>query len=216
MNEEEIKYEDDKKLMDEKEKEEKSARRIIFTMIAVTILVISVISLSFATFQRESKNDNSNSITTQNISMNYTESINGISIVNAVPTTDAVGMKLNGTGEYFDFTIKTTIADKTSIVYEIAAVKDKNSTLQDSDVKLYLEKQVSGSYESVMEPTVFTPISKKSDVGSPVGSMVLKTVEQNKSSTDNYRLRMWIKEDAVGTETEKSYTVKVNVYGKAQ
>lgn len=206
---------ENKDLYDEKEKEEKKVRRVLLSIIAITILVISVISLSFATFQQGHKSNESNSISTQNISMNYTESENGISIVNALPMADSVGKLLNGKGEYFDFTINSTLAKNTSVVYEIAAVKGKESTIPDSNIKLYLEKQVSGSYESAMEPTVFTPITEESEIGSPVGSMILKTVTKDKTSSDNYRLRMWIKESAVN-ETSQSYTVKVNVYGKAQ
>lgn len=196
------------------EKEEQSSRKTLLIILAVTILVISVISLSFATFQQEYKDDSSNSIATGNISMNYTESINGISIVNAMPTSDVVGKALKGTGEYFDFTINSTIVGNASLQYEIAAVKDSNSTIPNSDIKLYLEQQVSGSYEEVMAPTVFTPINTISEVGSPAGSMILRTVTKNKTSSDNYRLRMWIKEDAQVGQAQ-SYTVKVNVYGKA-
>lgn len=196
------------------EKEKQSSRKTLLIILAVTILVISVISLSFATFQQEYKDDSSNSIATGNISMNYTESINGISIVNAMPTSDVVGKALKGTGEYFDFTINSTIVGNASLQYEIAAVKDSNSTIPNSDIKLYLEQQVSGSYEEVMAPTVFTPINTISEVGSPAGSMILRTVTKDKTSSDNYRLRMWIKEDAQVGQAQ-SYTVKVNVYGKA-
>ena len=65
-----------------------------------------------------------------------------------------------------------------------------------------------------MAPTIFTPSASKSEVGSPAGSMILKTVTKNETSTDDYRLRMWIKEDAQIGQAQ-SYTVKVNVYGKA-
>ena len=193
---------------------EKSSRKTLLVILFVTILVISVISLSFATFQQDNKDDSSNSVSTGNISMNYTESINGISINNAMPTSDMVGKTLKGKGEYFDFTINSTIVGKVSLQYEIAAIKDKNSTIPDSNMKLYLEQQISGSYEEVMAPTVFTPITSKSNVGSPVGSMILKTVTRNQTSSDNYRLRMWIKEDAQ-VVSNQSYTIKVNVYGKA-
>ena len=145
--------------------------------------------------------------------MTYTENMNGISIQDALPTSDEVGKKLNGKGEYFDFTIKSNIVNS-SITYEIAAIKDKSSTISDDSIKLYLEKQNSGTYEQVMEPTIFKSITKKSKIGSPKGSMVLYKLNRKKSGTDNYRLRMWIKEDAV-VEMDKSYTVKVNVYGKA-
>ena len=139
--------------------------------------------------------------------------MNGISIQDALPTSDEVGKHLNGKGEYFDFTIKSNIVNG-SITYEIAVIKDKSSTISDNSIKLYLEKQNSGSYEQVMEPTIFKSITKKSKIGSPKSSMVLYKLKRKKSGTDNYRLRIWIKEDAV-VEMDKSYTVKVNVYGKA-
>ena len=145
--------------------------------------------------------------------MTYTENMNGISIQDALPTSDEVGKHLNGKGEYFDFTIKSNVVNS-SITYEIAAIKDKSSTISDDSIKLYLEKQNSGTYEQVMEPTIFKSITKRSKIGSPKGSMVLYKLNRKKSGTDNYRLRMWIKEDAV-VEMDKSYTVKVNVYGKA-
>ena len=57
-------------------------------------------------------------------SMTYTENMNGISIQDALPTSDEVGKHLNGKGEYFDFTIKSNVVNS-SITYEIAAIKDK-------------------------------------------------------------------------------------------
>lgn len=206
-----MKENENKKL---EEETEKKSKKTLLVILAVTILVISVISLSFATLQQGNKDNGANSISSGNISMNYTESINGISIEDAMPTPDEVGKQLKGKGEYFDFTINSTILGDVSLQYEIAAIKDSESNIPDSDIKLYLEQQISGSYEEVMAPTIFTPSASKSDVGSPAGSMILKTVTKNQTSSDNYRLRMWIKDDAqVGQK--QSYTVKVNVYGKA-
>ena len=203
------------------ENKSNSSKFIFISVILVTILVILVLCLSFAAFKKATSEDGTNSNNDSNgngginsrISMTYTENMNGISIQDALPTSDEVGKKLNGKGEYFDFTIKSNIVNS-SITYEIAAIKDKSSTISDDSIKLYLEKQNSGTYEQVMEPTIFKSITKKSKIGSPKGSMVLYKLNRKKSGTDNYRLRMWIKEDAV-VEMDKSYTVKVNVYGKA-
>ena len=201
-------------LKDEETIEENTSKKILLSIILITILVISVISLSFATFQKGNFNDNSNSISTGNISMNYTEDTNGISITNAMPISDEVGKSLKGVGEYFDFTINSTIVNNAKLTYQIAAVKDTKSTVPDSDIKIYLEQQKSGTYESVMDPTPFTPISETSDMGAPKGSMILRTVNKNSSGSDNYRLRMWINEKASPSQG-LTYTVKVNVYGKA-
>ena len=204
--------------MNSKEKEQidkKTSRKILLSILFLTILVISVISISFATFQQTDFDNNPNSITTGKVSMTYTEDTNGISIVNALPMSDTVGKTLKGKGEYFDFTINSTISGKAHFVYEIAAIKDSSSTVPDSNIKLYLEQQKSGTYESVMEPTNFKPISQSSEVGSPVGSMILKSVQKNSTGADNYRLRMWIDEKAP-TSQALTYTVRINVYAKAQ
>ena len=199
--------------VEEKEKDN-SSRVILLSLLAITILVISVISVSFATFLRVQEGIKSNTISTGNISMNYTEDTNGISIENALPTSDMVGKTLKGKGEYFDFTINSTIVGNVSVNYEISAIKDVNSNIPDNAVKLYLEQQKSGSYEEVMAPSLFTPIDKQTNVGSPQGSMVLMNVTKKASSVDNYRLRMWLAENAV-VESGKYYSVKINVYGKA-
>lgn len=205
--------EENKEVKEEEEKK-KSARSVLLSILFITILVISVISISFATLQKTSKEDGSNAINTGNISMNYTESINGISINNAMPISDVVGKSLKGKGEYFDFTINSTIVGTVNLGYEIVAIKDPNSTIPDNNIKLYLEQQISGSYEEVMSPTPFVPSTVESDMGSPVGSMILKRVTKNSTSTDNYRLRMWINEQAQ-VDLARTYTIKVNVYGKA-
>lgn len=199
-----------------------SSKFIFISVILVAILVILVLCLSFTAFKkaisavgddRNNQNSGANDGINSRISMTYTEDMNGISIQDALPITDEVGKRLSSNGEYFDFTIRSNILNN-SITYEIAAIKDNDSTISDDDIKLYLEKQNSGTYESVMEPTVFTPITKKTKIGSPTGSMVLYKVTKTKSGTDNYRLRMWIREDA-SVELDKVYTVKINVYGKA-
>ena len=206
--------------MNSSQKDENNSSKFIFiSVILVTILVILVLCLSFMAFKKATSDNGKDNSSSDNgkinskISMTYTENMNGISIQDALPTSDEVGKKLNGKGEYFDFTIKSSILNS-SITYEIAAIKDKSSTISDDSIKLYLEKQNSGTYEQVMEPTVFNAITEKSEIGSPKGSMILYKLNRKKSGTDNYRLRMWIKEDAV-VEMDKSYTIKVNVYGKA-
>lgn len=195
-------------------KKDNSSKVILLSILAITILVISVIGVSFAAFVRVQKGKKANTISTGNISMNYTESTNGISIKDALPMSDSVGKTLKGNGEYFDFTINSSIIGNVSINYEIAAIKDKKSTIDDNSVKIYLEQQKSGSYEEVMAPTKFQPISKQSKIGAPVGSMVLKRATKKRSSIDNYRLRMWLDENAV-VAAGKFYSIKINVYGKA-
>jgi len=196
--------------------EDRSYKKIIISIIFISFLVFFVIGISFATFIGSQKGTKDNTIRTGTISMTYTEDINGISIDNALPTSDETGKMLSGKNEYFDFTVTTKIVGNTSIIYEVAAVKDDSSTLNDSDIKLYLEKQINGSYEEVLAPSNFVALSQTTDVGSPIGSMVLARVTATSSAADNYRLRMWLADTASLDDTAKTYTVKVNVYGKAK
>lgn len=197
----------------EKIENKEYSKKIIISLILVIILVLLVICLSFSAYIKMEQNKQSKDDVKANVSMTYTESTNGISIENASPTSDEVGKKLNGKNEYFDFTVSTKNPKKSKVVYEISAVKDKNSTISDNDIRIYLEKQVSGTYEEIVKPQPFKPIAKNSKIGSPKGSMLLKKVKTKVSSNDNYRLRMWLS-DKANIQDVKTYAVKINVYGK--
>ena len=200
-------------MKNEENENKEYSRKVVISLIVVIILVLLVICLSFSVYIKMEQYKQSKDDIKANVSMTYTESTNGISIENAAPTPDEVGKKLNGKNEYFDFTVSTKNPKKTNVVYEIAAVKGKNSTISDNDIRIYLEKQVSGTYEKIVKPTPFKAIVKDSEIGSPKGSMVLKKVKTKASSNNNYRLRMWLS-DKANIQDVKTYSVKINVYGK--
>lgn len=197
-------------------KQKNDSKKIIFSLILISILVLSVIGISFASFVQSQKGSKDNTISTGTISMTYTEDTNGISISNAFPMSDDVGKVLSGKNEYFDFTVNTKVSGNVDLIYEVAAVKDKASTLSDDDVKIYLEREKNGVYEQVLAPTKFIPLDKITDVGSPDGSMVLVRVTRNDNFVDNYRLRMWVSDSALSSSTSQTYIIKVNVYGKSK
>lgn len=189
------------------------SRKIIISLVIVIILVLLVVCLSFSAYIKIEQNKQTDSNNKSNVSMTYTESTNGISIEDASPMSDDIGIKLSGQNEYFDFTVSTKTNNKNKVTYEIAAIKDKNSTISDNDIRIYLEKQINGSYEEVMKPKAFNPIDVNSEIGSPKGSMILKSVETSTNSTDNYRLRIWLS-DKANIQDVKTYAIKINVYGK--
>ncbi len=193
-------------------------QKILLSLLIIILLVIFVIIFSFITYTYINANDDNdgNRQTTDNVSMTYTESTNGITLENAVPISDEKGKKLNADGQYFDFTIKTNVVKNTKVVYEIVALKEENSTLSDNEIKIYLEKQQSGTYEEVLSPTVFTPLKEKTLVGSPKGAMVLLKVIKKSSETDNYRVRLWVNESTNNLQEVKNYSIKINVYGMIQ
>jgi len=192
------------------EKEKNEPKKIILSILGVAILVIAVIGVSFAVFNFTGIGSKQNSVTTGTLVMTYTENTNGISITNAMPMTDTAGKVLTNSNEKFEFTVSASITGTAVISYEVTAIKDASSTLLDSEVRLYLEKNGS----EVLAPKNFTPIASATTVGSPAGSMLLDSGTFTTSGTNNYVLRMWVAEDTVITDVAKTYTVRINVYGK--
>ena len=202
--------------MDEEKLKEEKNGKLYFILIALLLIVLLVIGISAVAVTVTKKGDKVNTITTGNISLDYTEDNNGITITNAMPTTDATGKTLSKNNEYFDFNVISTISGSANITYEISAVKSSNSTLDNNDVKLYLEKNQLGKYVEVMEPTKLKPLTSKSDIGSEKGTMLLYKETVNKTTTDNYRLRMWLSDKAKVDNISRTFTVQVAIHASVK
>ena len=191
--------------------ETNNSKQIILSVLAVAILIVAVVGVSFAAFTFAGQGAVQNTISTGTISMTFSEAVNGISITNAMPMSDATGMVQAGTNETFEFTVSAAITGNATINYEVAAIKDISSTLADSQVRLHLERNGT----AVAPPAAFTPRATASAIGSPAGSMLLDSGTFTTSGTNNYVLRMWVAEGTVLDATARSFTVRVNVYGQA-
>lgn len=193
----------------------KKTKNIVLIMVGISVFFIILVVLAFVMFFQEQRKNVKQKVKTSIISMNYKSNTNSLTLTDLTPMSDEKGKVLRKEGSYFDFTISSKLEDDTSIKYEIALIKDKSSTISDDDIMVYLEKQNSGTYAKVDEPKVFTPIKKKSKLGSPAKSMVLNRVSQSSSQVDNYRLRIWVREGATIQNSNATYMLKVNVYAKA-
>jgi surface protein len=141
----------------------------------------------------------------------------------ALPTTDTTGKVRLTKGEYFDFTIKSSIKGNTNINWEIAAEDITPSSakkMAGKNIKLYLTKLDSaGAEEEVMAPKVYSAsTSANTKTGRPSGVMSLATGTMSTSDTTNYRLRMYVDEDynPQGDGGGLSFSVKINAYGKVK
>ena len=127
---------------------------------------------------------------------------------------DADGMIQDASDKFFDFSINTDISNANNLEYSIILVKDEElSTALDENVKIYLEKEVSGSYSEVTGPIVFSSNMKDSEYKNAM--TIYKGTNKN-NKTENFRLRMWISDTAeVTPEQIQNYSVKIMVDGKA-
>ena len=195
--------------------------RKTLVIILVTIMLLVVIGISYAAFSYTGTGQKLNTITTGAISMEYVESTNVISMNNALPTTDSTGKKLSNSGEYFDFTVKSSIAGNTDINYEIAAKEENGNTFSGQNVKLYLTKVNSdGSEEEAMPPKTYSEDSTGNVyTGRPsdMMSLFVGNLNQQGETEIKYRLRMWV-DESYNPQNDNGglvYKVKVNVYGQA-
>ena len=194
-----------------------SSKQILISILGVAILIVAVVGISFAAFTYARTGTTTNTITTGTITMGYTEPTNGINLTDALPITDAAGKALSGDNNTFDFTVTATIAGTTTINYAITAVKGDGSTVADNGIKVYLTDQ---NDAEVLAPTKVTALSKTASsnaAGAPADQYVLKTGTYKAvgTTTENYRLRMWVADDYVAPATSQKYILKVNVYGAA-
>ena len=197
-------------------------KQLLLSIGLVLILVLMIVGISYAAFKFTGTGKKPNTITTGAITMEYTESTNTISMTGALPTTDATGKVRLTAGEYFDFTIKSSIKGNANINWEIAAedITASSKKIDGKNIKLYLTKLDStGAETQVMAPKVYNAsTSANTKTGRPSGVMSLATGTMSTSETTNYRLRMYVDEsyNPQGDGGGLSFSVKINAYGKVK
>lgn len=133
----------------------------------------------------------------------------GINLVNAIPISDEKGKMLTGNGNYFDFSITAT-SNKNDLVYKILINKDKSSTLANSQVRIYLTS-LSGSFEKELVLTTFDTLETQKINNIEYYVLYQKKLEKGiKNYSDQYRLRMWVK-DTAEDFNDKIFMLKVDV-----
>ncbi len=189
------------------------SKKIIILVLLISILVIALVLLAFGILNK-SDNEAEEKYNPGVITMSYTDS-NIYKFDNLIPVTDSLGKTNNDKSSYFDFIVDTKVEGSDEIEYEISVtvLEDESNVTLDM-IKMYLEVQKSGSFSKVFGPEAFSPITKKSKLGTPEGYMVLLHESKKTNSSDNYRLRVWLDEDCVVADDSVYYvSVKVDVYG---
>ncbi len=197
--------------MGEKMKQ-KETKQLLLSVFGVALIILAITGFTYAIFTYTVTSSKTNQIRTGSIKMSYLESnTNVISINNAMPTTDLVGKNQN---DYFDFTLSAEISGTSTISYDIFAQQiETENSIDNNEIKVYLEKEESGKYEAVMEPLVFSPTTDK-------GMLLYKDSFSNKTNSkvtklENYRFRMWIDEKSDVKTFSKNFKIKINVYANA-
>ena len=212
-------------------------KQLILSIGLVLVLVLMIVGISYAAFQFAGPGSKVSTITSGIMKMSYTESDNIINLQGALPTTDETGKKRLNEGEYFDFTVSSTIQGNANINWEIALEPMPFKKMFNANfVKVYLtELDDAGNETQVVEPTIFMNLDMDANEYTGKPARVKRTVEgiedtieipiltlystsANKSFSKKYRLRIWVDEsyNPQGDGGNFEFGTKVNVYGKAE
>ena len=186
----------------------------IFGISLILFVVLMTVVISFFKTPKEVKLEK---LDGGSITLTYTDTFNGIQLLKVEPVNDSVGMKFDSADKFFDFSVNTTMKESNKINYEISIKKDSNeSTTLDENIRIYLEKENNSKYVSVFGPETYTPLTKKTNIGTKSGYMVIYSGEKMKSGTDNFRLRVWLYDKAQFDKTAaQNITMNVSVSAKA-
>lgn len=139
----------------------------------------------------------------------FNEGSNYINMNNVLPTSDAVGKKLTGDKEYFDFNVSSKIKKKRgSIVYEISLVPIAGNTIKQSDVRVNLTEN--GKEVSVLDSKV-NNFSSLPNSSYRKGAKVIYRNVVNSNFSGDYVFRMWLSSKANIGSKPLSFACKVVV-----
>ena len=149
--------------------------------IVLTLIAGIGSTYSFFIYRQEGSNV---SLESGEISINYSDNVNYISVPDAYPVSDEVGKIYP---YYSDFTINS-VTDKHPIKYEIQIIPNSNNTIDTKYVKVYLTDQ---DDNPITQPMFYDDL--KQATYNTTGKIV-DTGFFTTSDTQDFRLRVWIDE----------------------
>lgn len=183
-------------------------QQILLSILGILSLVLITSGVTYSIFTYTKLGSTENTITVGTIKLLYTESTGvgkGIKITNALPISDTEGKAYNTADHTFDFTIEGENSGDEVIPYEVTLrqkADSASSMLDNKIVKVYFTKMSGDTETAVFEPTLFSALTNTTvDVGSNIEKTLITEKVPTGATGDNkyvqnYRLRMWIDENA--------------------
>lgn len=197
-------------------KEKSDVKKIILSSLAVLVLVIAVIGISYAIWSRTFHGEKENSLKTGTVSFSYIESeTNHIYITDALPISDENGKKLSGDETVFDFTVSGSYGRSGNIFYDVYATPYEQ-TLPSEYVKVYMTDQNDSPVDGYRDDTKEVPTyASLNDYTEEESKILYSSVLTDKENSKNLRLRVWLSKDFNPDEDKAdqslTFAFKVNV-----
>ena len=204
------------------ENENNNQRSILVSMLAIAVLIAMVAGVTYAAFNYVGIGSKENVITSGTIDFIYSEKSNGISITNAMPTSDEMGKVIaqreNDIEQgYFDFTVGATIRGTATVNYEVYGedITDDEHKLEGRYVKVYLtdgeDENPMPGYDGALVPNYESLQTASSD---PKGKKIYDG-RFTGTGTQTFRLRLWVSEDYSVSGNENRFKMLVHVKATA-
>ena len=161
----------------------KKSRLKYLLILGIVLTLIAGIGSTYSFFIYRQEGSNV-SLESGEISINYSDNVNYISVPDAYPVSDEVGKIYP---YYSDFTINS-VTDKHPIKYEIQIIPNSNNTIDTKYVKVYLTDQ---DDNPITQPMLYDDL--KQATYNTTGKIV-DTGFFTTSDTQDFRLRVWIDE----------------------
>jgi len=192
-------------------------KEIILSLVGIFVLIFLMFGTTYAIFTYTKLGSTENIITTGALRFLYTENSGngtGISITNAKPVADSVGMAYTSDGTVFDFKLEGTNTSDDLFYYKITLEKDSSSTLDESAVKVYLSDITDNSDTAVNGPISYSSLTEYNSSDS-VREGVLTQGSVKGEYSKSFRLRVWVSDSIdfeSGNYDTKTFLSMVNVY----
>ena len=195
-------------------------KQLMLTVIGLIGLIAITVGVSVAFFNYTKTGSTDNTLTTGSVMFTYTEVSGigrGITLTDAIPMTDDLGKAQTGEGKVFEFKVSGKGANNASIPYEVTARMSSDSNLDQSKVRIYLEKDNS---------QVLLDDYSELDQTSRVSGYTERTLYEGKiprnsgeNYTENFKLKMWLSSEAISENNEypynnKTFKITVNIYAE--
>ena len=173
------------------------------------VLLVLIAGSSYAVWRYNYNETSNNTISSTDLSFRFLESNKEIvSIDNAVPMSDEDGIKQEGTGNVFDFEVKSKVGVTTDVKYiaslEKISVDSGKTALNDSDVKVYIE-DFNGN--TVLKPTKISELNSYK-----LFEKLHRHSRDNSEISTKYKLKVWLDSEVdVFSLENKQYKFKINV-----
>ena len=106
--------------MKERKKGKELSGRFWATVIGICIVMIALVTVGFIIFSNRTPEVVETEEDGGYVTLNYTSEVNALTILGAVPTADAVGMKNMNADQYFDFSVDVDLLDAPKVEYEVS------------------------------------------------------------------------------------------------